>query len=55
MIEAVVGLLMFINGEIKLRHDYKTRWRCAFEASVRELKDNFLNPYLTNAGRVQQN
>ena len=28
MIEAAVGLLMFINGEIK-KHDCKTQWRCA--------------------------
>ena len=52
MIESVVALLMFINGEIK-EHVFKIIWLHAFEANVKQ-RELFLNLYLTNATRVRQ-
>ena len=53
MIESVVGLLMFVNGEIK-EHVCKKSMAIVYAASVK-LKELFQNQYLTNAGRVKQN
>ena len=53
MIEAVVGLLMFVNGEIK-EHVCSPRWQFVYAASVK-LKDNFQNQLHTNVGKVKQN
>ena len=52
MIEAVVGLLMFVNGEIKEAR-LQVRWECLM-GSVR-LRDSIQKRYPTNAGRVLQN
>ena len=51
MIEAVVGLLMFVNGEIK-EHVCKVRWLNVYAGSVR-LRDSIQKLYPTNAGRVE--
>ena len=36
MIEAVVGLLMFVNGEIKEARLYKKRWQFVYAANVKQ-------------------
>ena len=47
MIETVVALLMFINGEIK-EHRIQDNMAACLRASVKQ-KELFQNPYLTNA------
>ena len=51
MIETVVALLMFVNGEIK-EHLVQPKG-IAFVENVTQ-KDNLVNLYLTNALKVKQ-
>ncbi len=53
MIEAVIGLLMFVNGEIKEAR-LQVRWPNVYAASAR-LRDSIQKLYLTNAGKAKQN
>ena len=53
MIEAVVGLLMFINGEIKEARLQNSMAMCL--RGKREAEELFLNLLLTNVGKVKQN
>ena len=53
MIEAVVGLLMFVGGEIKEARIQDSMGICL--RHKRERNVNIQKQYLTNAGRVQQN
>ena len=53
MIESVVALLMFVNGEIKEACIQESRWD--LPNGKRVLRDNIQNQYLTNAGRVMLN
>ena len=52
MIETVIALLMFVNGEIK-EHLVQKTWLCAFEANVMR-NVSIQNLYPTNAIRVRQ-
>ena len=53
MIESVVGLLMFVNGEIKEARLQALYGQCL--RGKRHADDNFLKELCTNAGRVKQN
>ena len=52
MIETVVALLMFVNGEIK-EHLCKKTWHIAFAENATR-KDSLVNLYLINALKVKQ-
>ena len=53
MIEAVVALLMFVNGEIKEAR-IQDSMECVLAENVKR-NVNIQKQYLTNAGRVKQN
>ena len=53
MIEAVIGLLMFVNGEIKEARLQPSMAICL--RGKREAERTFLNQSLINAGKVRQN
>ena len=55
MIEAVIGLLMFVNGEIKGGTFATESMAMHVYAENVKLKELFLNLLLTNVGVVKQN
>ena len=52
MIEAVIGLLMFVNGEIK-EHRIQHRWQFVYAGNVKR-RGPTVKVYLINVGRVRQ-